>query len=725
MSDNTINVEINGKTLEASKGEMLIQVADRNGIHIPRFCYHKKLSVAANCRMCLVEQIGGRKPMPACATPVMDGQKFNTDSPYAISAQKATMEFLLINHPLDCPICDQGGECELQDVAIGYGSGTSRYTERKRVVKDKEIGPLVSTDMTRCIHCTRCVRFGQEIAGIQELGTIGRGEFTEIGAYIESSVDHELSGNIIDLCPVGALNSKPFRFQARGWEMNQHESIATHDSLGSNTYSHVRRGKLLRIVPRSNEEINETWLSDRDRFSYLGVYSEDRLQTPMIKKNNEWQEVDWSTALEFAANGIKNAIENDKDQLVSLASPRSSVEELYLLNRITRGLGSNNIDHRLLTQDFSDQENDALAPSFGLSIAELENQDAIFMLGSNIRSEAPLLAHRIRQASLKGSKVLIANPEEYFYYFDTHAHLSEVNLVTQLTGIAAALQGKTNNFDLDLAGASYIDVHMKFVETLLEAEKAHVFIGNLGLTHANFSTLRRLAAYIADLSKASFGYLPPAANSVGAALVGALPHREVGGRTIAVQGLNAMEMSEQFRKAYLLLNLEPESDVQRPYQFRKALEHADIVVALTPYITESLKTDADVLLPMGTYAESAGTFVNCEGKWQSVQGVATPVGEARPAWKILRVLGNLFDLGGFEFSAADEVCAALNAELGEVTLSTRYNGNGNLNLAAEAPHAYLDMPAYGNDSVVRRSTPLQETRTAKEAGNQFFKTAIV
>ena len=675
--------------------------------------------------MCLVEQIGGRKPMPACATPVMDGQKFNTESQYAISAQKATMEFLLINHPLDCPICDQGGECELQDVAVGYGSGSSRYTERKRVVKDKEIGPLVSTDMTRCIHCTRCVRFGQEIAGIQELGTIGRGEFTEIGTYIENSVDHELSGNIIDLCPVGALNSKPFRYQARGWEMTQHESIAVHDSLGSNTYNHIRRGKLLRVVPRSNESINETWLSDRDRFSYPGVYSKDRLHTPMIKKANQWQEVDWSTALEFAANGIKNATENDSDQLVSLASPRSTIEELYLLNRITRGLGSSNIDHRVLAQDFSDQESDALAPTLGLSIADIEKQDAIFMLGSNIRSEAPLLAHRIRQASLKACKVLIANPEEYFYYFDTYAHLSEVNLVTQLASIAAAVQNKTSSTDLDLEAATYNDVHMKFAETLLDAEKAHVFIGNLGLSHANFATLRRLAAYIAELTGATFGYLPAAANSVGAALAGVLPHRDVAGRETAEKGLNALEMSDQFRKAYLLLNLEPENDVQRPYQFRKALTNADMVVALTPFVTESLKTDADVLLPMGSFAESAGTYVNCEGVWQSIEGVASPLGEARPAWKILRVLGNLFDLGGFEYNTAFEVRDVLQAKLGGLDLSTKYRGAASLNLAPEAPHAYLDMPAYGNDSIVRRSTPLQDTRAAKEAGNQFFKTAIV
>jgi NADH-quinone oxidoreductase subunit G len=725
MSDNTIHIEIDGENLEASKGEMLIRVADRNGIHIPRFCYHEKLSIAANCRMCLVEQVGGRKPAPACATPVMDGMKFNTRSQYAINAQKATMEFLLINHPLDCPICDQGGECELQDIAIGYGDDTARYTERKRVVKDKNIGPLVSTDMTRCIHCTRCVRFGEEIAGIQELGTIGRGEFTEIGTYIENSVDHELSGNIIDLCPVGALNSKPFRFQARGWEMTQHETIAPHDSLGSNLYAHARRGKFLRAVPRANEAINETWISDRDRFSYQGIYSEDRLQSPMIKKNDEWQEVDWSTALEFAVAGVSKAIEQDTNQLVTLASPRSTLEELYLLNRLTRGLGSNNIDSRLLVQDFSDQVADPLAPVFGIAINEIADQDAVFVIGSNLRAEAPLIAHRIRQACLNGAKILMANPEAYFYYFDPYVNLVDINLVGQLAGVLDAMQTKTGQTVLDLSGISHNEQHSKLADTLLAADNAHVFLGNIGLTHANFATVRRLAAAIADVSKATFGYLPDAANSVGAAIAGALPHRDAGGRVLSEPGLNALEMSESFRKAYLLFGLEPESDVSRPYQLRKALHNAEIVISVTAFNSEALKLDSDVLLPLGTFAETAGTFVNCEGKWQRFNGFASPVGEARPGWKILRVLGNLFGLGGFEFNAATEVSEALQLELGEIEFPTRYKGDAKMNLAENASHAYLDMPIYANDPLVRRSIPLQSTRAASEAGNHFFKAPIV
>lgn len=714
MSDNKVNIEINGEAFAADKGEMLIAVADRNGIHIPRFCYHSKLSVAANCRMCLVEQVGGRKPMPACATPVGDGQKFFTQSPTAIKAQKATMEFLLINHPLDCPICDQGGECELQDVAIGYGDGVSRYTERKRVVKDKSIGPLVSTDMTRCIHCTRCVRFGQEIAGVQELGTIGRGEFTEIGTYIENSVDHELSGNIIDLCPVGALNSKPFRFQARGWEMTQHHGIAPHDSLGSNIFAHVRRGKLLRVVPRNNESINETWLSDRDRFSYKGIYSDERLQSPMIKRNGEWEEATWQNALEVAAEGIKRATESDKDQLVTMASARATIEELYLLNRLTRGLGSNNIDHRLLAQDLSDQNADPLAPSFGINLNDLAEQDAILMIGSNLRAEAPLLAHRLRSAANAGKKILIANPEDFYYYFDTTARAINVNLVGELAGILAALRNESAS-----------DEQKAIADALQNAEKAHVFLGNLAITHANFATVRRLAYEIAQISNASFGYLPLSANSVGASLAGAQPHREVGGRPITKEGLNATQFADESRKAYLLFGIEPEFDVARPYQVREALKGADITVAITSYVTDSLRADCDVLLPLGTFAETAGTYVNCEGIWQTAAGIANPVGEARPGWKILRVLGNLFDLGGFEQNSAADVLQSLRAELGEeLELTTTYNGNAELNLDNAANHAYIDLPIYAADPVLRRSQPLQDTRAAKEAGNAFFKNPI-
>ena len=415
MSAEFVNVEVNGVALKAPKGEMIIRVTDANGAYVPRFCYHDKLPIAANCRMCLVEVEKAPKPMPACATPVAEGMKIYTRSPKAIAAQKATMEFLLINHPLDCPICDQGGECELQDLAVGFGRDISRYHERKRVVKDLSLGPLVSTDMTRCIHCTRCVRFGQDIAGIQELGTTGRGENMQIGTYIEHSVDHELSGNIIDLCPVGALNSKPFRFQARAWEMTQHPLVSPHDGFGSRLYGHVLRGQLKRVVPQPCEEINETWIADRDRYSYLGLEAADRLTTPRVRASNgSWLDSDWETALNVAAKGLQGASQGDSvTGLGCLAHPSSTLEELYLLGRLAQGLGCANIDHRLRQRDFRDQDSDSGAPGLGMALAAVDGLDALFLIGANLRAELPMLAHRVRKAAIRGASVSLLQPAPF------------------------------------------------------------------------------------------------------------------------------------------------------------------------------------------------------------------------------------------------------------------------------------------------------------------------
>ncbi|MEM8685216.1 MAG: NADH-quinone oxidoreductase subunit NuoG, partial [Pseudomonadota bacterium] len=438
MSDDKITIEVDGEAVEANRGEMVIQVTDRMGNYIPRFCYHEKLSVAANCRMCLVEaEMGGRpapKPLPACATPVADGMKVFTRSPKAIAAQRATMEFLLINHPLDCPICDQGGECELQDLAVGYGRDVSRYNDGKRVVKDKDIGPLVSTDMTRCIHCTRCVRFGEEISGIPQLGTTERGEKMKIGTYVEQSVDHELSANIIDLCPVGALNNKPYRYSARAWEMIQHAAVSPHDCVGSNLYAHTLRGTVKRIVPRTNDAINETWIADRDRFSYEAIYSADRLQTPMIKEGGEWREAGWEEALEMLADVMKSA----GSKAGALVSPSATLEEGYLAAKLFDAIDSANIDHRLRQRDFSDQDNDPVFPSLGVSIADVEAQDAILVVGSNLRHEAPIIAHRVRQAALAGGKVSAVNSTEYDVLFDQHASISGAGLVEMLAGVVVA-----------------------------------------------------------------------------------------------------------------------------------------------------------------------------------------------------------------------------------------------------------------------------------------------
>ncbi|HEY5655925.1 MAG TPA: NADH-quinone oxidoreductase subunit NuoG, partial [Woeseiaceae bacterium] len=491
MSDDIVNIEVNGETVEARKGQMLIEVTDKVGAYVPRFCYHEKLSIAANCRMCLVEVEKAPKPLPACATPVTAGMKVFTRSPKAISAQKATMEFLLINHPLDCPICDQGGECELQDLSMGYGRDVSRYAERKRVVKDKNIGPLISTDMTRCIHCTRCVRFGEEITGIPELGTCGRGENVKISTYVEKTVDHELSANIIDLCPVGALNNKPYRYSARAWEIEQRATVAPHDCAGSNIFAHVLRGTVKRVVPRSNEAINETWIADRDRFSYEGIYSDDRLTGPRIKRDGQWHDIGWDDALQALADKLKAA----GSDLGMLVSPSATLEEDYLLARLADALGTANIDHRLRQSDFSDQQNDPIFPWLGCSIEDLENQDAILVIGSNVRKEVPIIAHRIRKAALGGSAVSFVNDKAYPYFFATTQNIGTADIIAELAGVAAAaakLSGKAlpGCVEKVCAGAGAGAGHEAIARSLLDADKGLVLCGLLAKRHAAFAVVR-------------------------------------------------------------------------------------------------------------------------------------------------------------------------------------------------------------------------------------------
>lgn len=720
--DNMVTIEVNGVPLEAEKGQMLIEVTDKAGIYVPRFCYHDKLSIAANCRMCLVEVEKAPKPLPACATPVMDGMKVFTKSARAISAQKATMEFLLINHPLDCPICDQGGECELQDLAMGFGRDVSRFTEKKRVVKDKNLGPLVSTDMTRCIHCTRCVRFGEEVAGIAELGTLGRSEFMEIGTYVERGVNHELSGNIIDLCPVGALNSKPFRFQARSWEMLQQATVSPHDCVGSNIYAHVLQGKLMRVVPRPNEQINETWIADRDRFSYEGVYSDDRLQTPMMKVDGEWQEASWEAALEACAKGLKETIEtHGANELATLASPSSTTEELALLSRITRGLGSSNIDHRLRMRDFSGQAEDPAFPWLGQSIASLETAKAALLIGSNVRQEAPILAHRVRKAAMAGCAVsLITTPDlewlfpvSQYHAADSAAFAGEIASVLRaaidITGKAAP-----GNLAEALAAAAPGDAHRITATSLIEADNATILLGNLAMRHAAFADLRALAGALASITGASLGYISEGANSAGACLAGAQPHRGLGAEPVATPGLDARAVFEQPRQGYVLHNFEAEADCGDAERAVKTLRNAPFVAVLTPYATDTMKAYANVLLPIGTFAETSGTYVNAEGEWQSFTGVARPLGQSRPGWKVLRVLGNLLDLDGFEYNSSEDVRDELQRTIGEVAPDNAVNGSRQVAADAGTNGAgeTQQVPMYEIDSVVRRSAPLQHTAAA-------------
>jgi NADH-quinone oxidoreductase subunit G len=707
MSDDFVNIEVNGVAMKARKGEMIISVTDAHDVYIPRFCYHDKLPIAANCRMCLVEVEKAPKPLPACATPVAEGMKVFTKSPKAIAAQKATMEFLLINHPLDCPICDQGGECELQDLAVGFGRGASRYIERKRVVKDKNIGPLVSTDMTRCIHCTRCVRFGQDVAGLQELGTIGRGENTEIGTYVEHSIDHELSGNIIDLCPVGALNSKPFRFHGRGWEMTQVPLVSPHDGLGTNLYGHILRGKLMRVVPRQCEEINETWIADRDRFSYEGVYSDDRLQAPMVRAaDGSWREADWETALATAARGLRALVSKAGPAALGvLAHPSSTLEELHLLARLAEGLGTSNIDHRLRRRDFRDQSADPLQPALGLKVAEVDQLDALLVVGSNLRRELPLLAHRVRKAARRGAHVGFVNPVAFQYLFPVAGVLSGADLVGALAGVlAAALDGATPPADVAtlLRNAAVGDTQRALAAALKSGQRRAIWLGALALRSGAYGELRRLAQALAAATGATLGELAEGGNAAGAHLAGMLPHRGAGGVARMTVGLNAREMLERALQGYLLHGLEPAADSG----LKTALAGAKFVVAITPYASEELKRVAHVLLPAGTFAETSGTYVSLEGRWQSCSGVAQPVGQARPGWKILRVLGGQLELPGFEYQSSEDVREELRAALGAATAPTRTASA----LGAPAAADVIDVPMYQVDAVLRRAAALQQTR---------------
>ena len=722
MSDDTVNIEINGEQVAARRGQMLIEVTDRHEAYVPRFCYHEKLSIAANCRMCLVEVENAPKPLPACATPVTDGMKVFTRSPAAISAQKATMEFLLINHPLDCPICDQGGECELQDLAMGFGRDVSRYADQKRVVKDKNLGPLVSTDMTRCIHCTRCVRFGQEIAGLQELGTTGRSEQMEIGTYIERSVDHELSGNIIDLCPVGALNNKPYRFGARAWEMEAKPLVSPHDCAGSNLYGHVLRGTLKRVVPQDNEAINETWISDRDRFGYEGVYAADRLTSPLLKKDQEWFDVSWAEALAATRESLLNDLGNEGDALGVLVSPNATLEEMYLLNRLTRHLGSQNLDHRLRMNDFSDQASDPLWPSLGTTIAELDNQDGVLVIGSNLRMEVPIIAHRIRKAAVTGAAVGFVNPVPYEIHFPRAAYVDAPldHFVKSLASVViAAAEFKDSKLPAPLAKAlksvEIQDTHRDAAGVLLNKEHALILLGQLAMRHPRYADIRRLAAALADLTGARLGYLPEGANAVGAALAGVLPHRGPGGRTLDSAGLDAHGMLASPRSVYVLFGLEPDHDLADSALAEQALKAADTVICFTPFVTDRLLECADVLLPIGTFAETAGTFVNVEGCWQSFAAAASLVGDARAGWRVLRVLGNELDLPDCEYQNAAEISDALVSEIGHVEANNDYQGSAAVSLkSATVDATALDVPMYAVDAVVRRGTALQKTRVAIE-----------
>ena len=717
MSEDLVKIEVDGQTLEARKGAMLIDVTDAAGIYIPRFCYHKKLSVAANCRMCLVEVERAPKPQPACATPVMDGMKVHTKSEKAVSGQQATMEFLLINHPLDCPICDQGGECELQDLALGYGSDISQYVERKRVVRDKDIGPLVQTDMTRCIHCTRCVRFGEEVAGLRELGATGRGEHMEIGTYVQHAMTSELSGNVIDLCPVGALTSKPYRYSARAWELQQRDGIAAHDCLGTNVFIHVKGQVIKRLVPRENEAVNETWMSDRDRFSYQGLKSEQRVLAPRIRDNGQWRDCDWETAFRFAAEQLSGiADQGGAARIGMLASPSSTNEELLLLGRLARGLGSQNIDHRLRQLDFSGDATDPVAPGFGVSLEDLEQADAVLIVGGHPRYDQPLLNHRVRKAALRGARVYVVDTYAQPYNFDLTARLSTrpgefANLLAGLT-LAAAEVAPDTQVAAALGAATATGPQRAIAQVLKDAASSVVIAAcDLERSPQRAELLNRCAA-IAALTGSRLVQVTDGANSAGAWLAGAVPHRAAGGAAVSAPGKSAHAMLTDALDAYVLLGIEPDRDCADPLAAMAALRGARCVIALTAFATPSLEATAHLMLPVAAFGENDGSFVNAMGHWQRFDAAVKPPGEARPAWKILRVLGERLGLDGFDAVSSQGIQAELAALVGDRAPIPRAVSTQAM-VAPPAAVAGLDridaLALYAGDALVRRAPALQAT----------------
>ena len=713
-----LNIEIDGKQVEVEPGTTVMDAAHKLGIYIPHFCYHKKLSIAANCRMCLVQVEKAPKPLPACATPVSDGMKVLTQSDYAIQAQKGVMEFLLINHPLDCPICDQGGECQLQDIAVGYGGSSSRYSEPKRVVFEKNLGPLVATDMTRCINCTRCVRFGQEIAGIMEMGQAFRGEHAEIMPFIGKTIDSELSGNIIDLCPVGALTSKPFRYSARSWELSRRKGVSPHDSLGSNLQIQIKNGRVMRVLPLENEDINECWLSDRDRFSYEGLNCEDRLTKPMIKENGQWVEAEWQTALNLVASRLREIqVKDGAEQIGALAAPMQTVEELYLLQKLMRELGSGNVDHRLRQSDFRLDSQAHGAFWLGMNVAELNKLDRFLVVGSILRKDHPLLALRLRQAVRHGAGLNLINPvmEDYLCKVVNKAIVSPDNMVNALGGLVRALAEAKGEAAPAMASNAEVTPEIKAIaESMAGGENKGIFIGNLAQHHPRFAEMVTLAQEAGRLCGAKLGVLGDSGNGVGAVAAGAIPARgAMGGE--GIKGKNASEMLATPRKAMILLGAEPEYDCHDPLAALAAMKASEFVVALSSYKHGALDY-ADVLLPISPFTETSGTFINAEGRVQSFKGAVKPLGETRPAWKVLRVLGNLLNLPGFEQDSSEAVrdevlgteaqanaCKLLNNRIEPVQVSL--GGSNKIERIGE-------VPIYQMDAIVRRAPSLQRTADA-------------
>ncbi|GHU26293.1 NADH-quinone oxidoreductase [Betaproteobacteria bacterium] len=711
-----LDIEIDGKQIQVPPGSTIMDAARALGTYIPHFCYHKKLSIAANCRMCLVQVEKAPKPQPACATPVANGMKVFTHSDLAVTAQKGVMEFMLTNHPLDCPICDQGGECQLQDLAVGYGGTVTRFKEAKHVVLHKEVGPLISMqEMSRCIHCTRCVRFGQEIAGVMELGMANRNVHSEIQTFVGRSVDSELSGNMIDLCPVGALTSKPFRYSARSWELARRKSVSPHDSLGTNLTVQLKNNRVMRVLPRENEEINECWISDKDRFSYEALNSAERLLKPMVRVDGALREVEWNVALDYVAHALNDIAKNHgAESIAALASPHSTAEELYLLQKVARALGSGNVDFRPRRKDFSTDGKRAGTPWLGLRLAEIKDLDAALVVGSFLRKDHPLFAQKLRQLAKKKGKVSLISVSGDDPLIDLHARISVAP--RNLSRVLAAVVKAAATLCEVAVPAGLEDVEpceqaKAIAESLVKGGKKAIFLGNVAEQVDQAGQLHALGAELARLTGASLGFIGEAANSVGGYVAGALPG--------AAGGLNARQIFSQVRKAYLLLGVEPEFDCANPQEAVAALKQAELVVLMTPFRNEKATDYADVLLPLAAFTETSGTYVSTEGRVQSVNGISRPQGDARPGWKVLRVLGNVLSLPGFEYESSEEVRDEF------IPAGTEFVGNldNNVDLplsplapfvaaSAAGLERIADVPIHFADALARRATALQKTRDA-------------
>jgi len=706
-----IEIDLDGQKVSVPEGSMVMHAADKAGTYIPHFCYHKKLTIAANCRMCLVEIEKAPKPMPACATPVTQGMVVKTKSDKAINAQQGVMEFLLINHPLDCPICDQGGECQLQDLAVGYGASSSRYDEDKRVVYPKDVGPLLSMqEMNRCIHCTRCIRFGIEVGGVMELGMIHRGEHSEITTIAGDTVDSELSGNMIDLCPVGAITSKPFRYSARAWELSRRKSVSPHDSTGANLIVQVKLAEVKRVLPLENEDVNECWIADRDRFSYEALNGPGRLTAPMIRRDGGWQTVAWNDALDHVARSLTQiAVEHGAQSIGALASPMSTLEELHLLAKLVRGLGSDNVDTRLRE---TQPPRVGAVRWLGRSIASLAELQRVLVVGSFLRKDHPLLAQRIRQAAKKGARVMSVHALRDDWLMPMAASIAAApsewpGALASIAAAVAAAKGVAAPADAEPS-----DEAKAIAAALASGEKKAVLLGNAAAQHGDAAVLERLARWIAEQTGATFGWLGDGANAVGAQLVGA--NGKPGGL-----GAAAMLAADSPIRACLLLNVEPALDSAGGDAALEALGRAELVVSLTSFQPSPGDDSADVLLPIAPFTETSGTFVNTEGRAQSFHGVVKPLGETRPAWKVLRVLGNLLGLPGFAFESSEEVRAEAIGDGGSIAarLAQTTAPEGTIALPAHAASAGLeriaDVPIYASDAIVRRAPALQHTADAR------------